>query len=369
MANFKIKWAGMGVALVILFAKPVYAADVIKYDDSNLDQIFEENNIYYDKEAVEKRKSEFISDPNNAIAPDYEVEDVIISEELNVDDDGDVEKTVTKETSLIDKNPAPIYSKSPVYKKVVDISEHQDPDKIDYNEFANDIDGAILRTSITPADDLQIRKDYQIERHYKELNKRNVPVGFYHYSRAINAAEALLEADYVYNIIKDKNVSLPVYIDIEDNKRQAKASIGEISEVAETFVKSMQSHGYVSGIYSYPWFANKYLTRDVKNKYNFWIADYDSKEFTKYNKSDFDSWQYTNKGKVNGYSGNIDMSVLYKDYPYIIRGVSKKPINVLIDEILAGKWGVGSERQRRLAYAGYNYNIVQKAVNQRLANL
>lgn len=368
MASLKIKWAGLGLAFTIVFPSVAYASDVIKYDDTNLDQVFIDNNIPYDKDAVEKRKADYLADPNNTIAPNYEVEEVIISEEVTVTDNGDIEKIITKETHLEDTNPAPIYSKTPVYKKVVDISEHQDPNKIDYNKFASDIDGAILRTSITDAKTLNIRKDYNVERHYNELNKRNVPIGFYHYSRAINAAEALLEADYVYDIIKDKNVSLPVYIDIEDDKRQTKASKGEISSAAEAFVKSMQARGYVAGIYSYPWFAKNYLTRDVRNKYEFWIADYDSKDFTAYNQSDFDSWQYSHTGRVNGYGGNIDMNVVYKDYPYIIKGVSKKPMNILVDEILAGKWGVGSDRQRRLTYAGYNYNIIQNAVNQRLAN-
>lgn len=161
---------------------------------------------------------------------------------------------------------------------------------------------------------------------------------------------------------------MPVYIDIEDDKRQITASKGDISAAAEAFVTFMQDRGYVSGIYSYPWFANNYLTRDVKNKYEFWIADYNSKVFTSYNKSDFSSWQFTHQARVNGYNGNVDMSVHYKDYPYMKTGVSRKPMNVLVDEIIAGKWGVGAERQRRLVYAGYNYDIIQKAVNQRLAN-
>lgn len=168
--------------------------------------------------------------------------------------------------------------------------------------------------------------------------------------------------------LKIKKVSLPVYIDIEDHNRQVKASSGKISEAAEAFILAMNRNGYVSGVYSYPWFANTYLTRDVRNKYDFWIADYRSKDFTSYNTSDFDSWQYTSRGKINGYGGDIDISKVYKDYPYIINGKSNKNINQLVDEIIAGKWGTGLDRQKRLTYAGYNYNIIQKAVNLRLKN-
>ncbi len=60
------------------------------------------------------------------------------------------------------------------------------------------------------------------------------------------------------------------------------------------------------------------------------------------------------------------MSVHYKDYPHIIKGKSRKPLNILIDEILAGKWGVGADRQKRLTYAGYDYKVIQAAVNDRL---
>lgn len=368
MVSFKYKILGLGLAFTILSPSTAFAAEIVKYDDSDLDQVFVDNNIDYDKKAVEDRKNEYLANPNNAIAPNYEVEKVIITEELTEDDNGDIEKTVTTETHLEDTNPSPLYSKTPVYKKVVDISEHQNPKNINYDKFADDIDGAILRTSITDAKTLNIRHDYHVNKHYNELNKRNVPIGFYHYSRAINASEAVREANFVYDYIKNKNVLLPVYIDIEDDNRQAKASKGDISAAAEAFVTFMQDRGYVSGIYSYPWFANNYLTRDVKNKYEFWIADYNSKDFTSYNKSDFSSWQFTHQARVNGYNGNVDMSVHYKDYPYMKTGVSRKPMNVLVDEIIAGKWGVGAERQRRLVYAGYNYDIIQKAVNQRLAN-
>lgn len=39
----------------------------------------------------------------------------------------------------------------------------------------------------------------------------------------------------------------------------------------------------------------------------------------------------------------------------------------LVDEVLAGKWGVGSERRSRLTQAGYDYDTVQKAVNAKLS--
>ena len=366
MASFKNKLMALTFCFAFVSSSTSYASDLVKYNDINLDEVLDDNGIYYDKKEVENRIKEYINNPNEDVVPDFKPIEETVTEETTVKENGDVEVTETTETTYENQKNEPIYSKTPVYKKVVDISEHQNPSLINYDKFAKSIDGAILRTSIMDADTLNIRTDYHLEEHYRNLNSRGVPLGFYHYSRAINPREAIREAEYVSRVLKNKNVSYPVYIDIEDDKRQAKASKADISEAAEAFILAMRRNGYVSGIYSYPWFANKYLTKDVRNKYEFWIADYASKNFTKYNGSDFDSWQFTDKGYYNGYKYNVDTSVVYKDYPMIIKGRSKKSMDKLVSEIIAGRWGTGAERKKRLTYAGYDYNIVQKAVNERL---
>ena len=45
---------------------------------------------------------------------------------------------------------------------------------------------------------------------------------------------------------------------------------------------------------------------------------------------------------------------------------AKKTIAQLADEVIAGKWGVGQKRKKRLMAEGYDYNAVQKEVNRRL---
>lgn len=46
---------------------------------------------------------------------------------------------------------------------------------------------------------------------------------------------------------------------------------------------------------------------------------------------------------------------------------SVKSIDELAQEVIAGKWGNGQERKDRLTNAGYDYNTVQKRVNELLA--
>lgn len=44
----------------------------------------------------------------------------------------------------------------------------------------------------------------------------------------------------------------------------------------------------------------------------------------------------------------------------------KKSVDEIAKEVIDGKWGNGSDRKRRLQQAGYNYNTIQKRVNQLL---
>ena len=80
-----------------------------------------------------------------------------------------------------------------------------------------------------------------------------------------------------------------------------------------------------------------------------------------------------------------DQNYSFKDYPSIMKNCGlngftktkvesntntpiapKKTVEQLAKEVIDGKWGNGEERKKRLTEAGYNYNEVQKKVNQLL---
>ena len=343
------KIIALGVAILIGAPGIAHASDVIKYDPTNLDQILVKNGIKVNQAKVKARRDQLVK-KNPGLKPDLK-----IVEEVK------------------DNKPV-VYPKTAVYGNVVDISEHQNPVAINYDKFAADIDGAILRSSITTFKEDEetgeksyyLRKDFTVDTHYKNLNARNVPIGFYHYSRATNEKEATEEAKFVLEFLKGKNVSLPIFLDVEDGMRQAKVSRESLSRAAETFLNIMSKNGYMTGVYSYPHFAKNHLTKEVRNRGNFWIADYDGVGFTGYKDTEFDIWQYAHKGRVNGYSGNIDKNALYRDYPLLIKGKSRKNYNKLIQEIIDGHWSSGKEREKRLKYAGYNYHQIQKDVSRRM---
>lgn len=86
------------------------------------------------------------------------------------------------------------------------------------------------------------------------------------------------------------------------------------------------------------------------------------------------------KGKATGgtpgdQTGKEFMIMAYRNYPwdYVLRypeesattGTTSgaKTVDQIAKEVIAGKWGNGSDRKKRLEAAGYNYSSVQAAVN------
>ena len=83
-----------------------------------------------------------------------------------------------------------------------------------------------------------------------------------------------------------------------------------------------------------------------------------------------------------GISGNVDLDRCYQDFPKVIRGggfngypkgtgggaavasARRKSVEQIAREVIAGKWGNGREREQRLTAAGYDYNAVQRKVNE-----
>lgn len=90
-------------------------------------------------------------------------------------------------------------------------------------------------------------------------------------------------------------------------------------------------------------------------------------------------YQYTSSGRLPGWNDNLDLNVAYMDcaawdkYASKIGGETKPTVvqpekksnEQLADEILAGRWGDGEVRRKRLTEAGYDYDAVQGIVNRK----
>ena len=77
-------------------------------------------------------------------------------------------------------------------------------------------------------------------------------------------------------------------------------------------------------------------------------------------------------GKPGDQTGREFLVRAYRNYPWnhVLRynePDTKKSVGEIANEVLAGKWGNGSDRRSRLEAAGYDYSAVQSAVNAKLS--
>ena len=252
--------------------------------------------------------------------------------------------------------------------KGVDISTWQG--KISVDNFkkakASGIEYVILRIGYTGSSSKTPTIDSTFENNYKNALSAGLKIGAYYYSLAINTTMAKKEANFCISKLKNKKISYPVYIDMEDNTYQRKCSKATLASVCNTFCNIIKNAGYIPGVYaSLNWFNNR--IGNITAEHTKWVAQYYKK--CQY-KGKYDMWQYTSSENVPGIAKNTDVSWCYKDFSKVAKPthvtVAKKTIDEIAQEVIDGKWGSGDARKKALIKAGYDYDKVQAKVNEML---
>lgn len=196
--------------------------------------------------------------------------------------------------------------------KGIDVSVHNGD--IDWGKVKTDgIDFAILRAGYGK---LASQKDQKFEQNYKNAKAVNLPVGAYWYSYAMNENEARQEADVFLSVIKGKQFEMPVYFDLEE-KKQFDLGKEKVSAIMRAFLEKVESAGYFTGLYGSASSLTTHTADDIKSRYTIWLAHWVDE--TNYSGA-YGVWQHSEKGKVAGINGNVDLDICYKDFPTIIKG-------------------------------------------------
>lgn len=211
-------------------------------------------------------------------------------------------------------------------------------------------------------------------------------LGFYHFARPTN--DPVREADFFYNNCRGYfGKGIPI-LDWESgntsNVAWAKRWLDRVYQLSgvkpviymsESVVNANNWSAVAAADYGL-WVA-KY--RDNNPDYNYSMANAGSRPKVKWWKF-YCMWQWTSTGRLNGYGGYLDCDVFYGDQStwdaYVGKSTSvakpqpkpaAKTTSQLAEEVIAGQWGNGTDRKKRLTDAGYNYDAVQKVVNQKMA--
>ena len=195
--------------------------------------------------------------------------------------------------------------------KGIDVSVHNGD--IDWQKVkADGIDFAIIRAGYGK---LESQKDQKFEQNYAGAKAVGIPVDAYWYSYAMTPEEAELEADVFLSVIKGKQFEMPVYFDLEE-KKQFDLGKEQVSAIMRAFLKRVESAGYFVGLYGSASSLTTHTADDIKSWYTIWLAHWVDQ--TNYSGT-YGIWQYSEKGKVAGISGNVDLDICYKDFPTTIK--------------------------------------------------
>ena len=187
-----------------------------------------------------------------------------------------------------------------VKMKGIDLSEHNNGN-IDFSQY----DFVILRANWWTTEDKKFKTFAD------KLDKLGIPYGVYCYDYCGDEQTALEQAEYTYNLIKDRDIKMGVWMDMEDadgwKQKNGYLNKEHCSMVCKVFCDFFKEKGYFTGVYaSSSWFDSMI----EENGYPKWIANWGSNDGTC--QGDFSA-----DGVLHQYTSTpIDKDVAYHDLDF-----------------------------------------------------
>ena len=191
----------------------------------------------------------------------------------------------------------------------IDVSKYQPT--VDWKKVKNaGINFVMIRCGYRGYGSGVLVEDPMYKSHITGAKAAGLRVGVYFFSQAINEAEAVEEASMAVALAKKYGINMPIAIDSEyaagGSGRADKLSKAERTAVTKAFCDTVKSAGYTPMVYaSKSWFSD-HLNMSQLSGYRIWVAHYAEKCGYK---GTYHIWQNTDKGKVDGIPGYVDMNV------------------------------------------------------------
>ena len=184
--------------------------------------------------------------------------------------------------------------------------------EIDWEKVkAAGVDFAIIRCAYRGSSTGSLVEDPYFKKNIEGATKAGIQVGVYFFTQAVNVTEAMEEASIAVSLVKDYPIAYPIFIDTEGagaNARAANLDVETRTEVCRTFCETVEAAGYNAGVYASKNWLNKNLDTEKLSNYYTWLAEYKGEATYEGN---YDFWQYTSSGKVDGIDGRVDLNVGY----------------------------------------------------------
>lgn len=196
--------------------------------------------------------------------------------------------------------------------KGIDVSKWQG--NINWNEVKKDkTEFAIIREGWGKKSPTQIDKKFK--ENYEGAKTVGIPTSCYHYSYADSADDAKREAEFCLENIRGMQFEYPVCFDIED-RTMLSLSNRQRTDIVKAFCSEIEKAGYYAMFYcNLNWLNNYLIKEELLPKYDLWLAQWNVGAPS----VPCGIWQKSDKGFINGISGNVDLDIAYKNYPEIIK--------------------------------------------------
>jgi LysM repeat protein len=220
-------------------------------------------------------------------------------------------------------------------------------------------------------------KDSQFENFYNQSKALGMKTGAYYFGCAFSTADAIKEANYFIQYLQGKDI-VHVYYDVEGS--MLNQGYQHLTEIIATFCQTMINNGYACGVYTSESHFNSRFNDNALVMFPHWVARYSSRPPKLKSIAPVEIWQYGGSvnyirdAKIAGTT--VDQDEIYIDWadtpvyeqkPVIVPVQETKSIDQLANEVLAGLWGNGAIRKAKLTLEGYDYQKVQKRVDEIVA--
>ena len=194
--------------------------------------------------------------------------------------------------------------------KGIDVSEWQG--HIDWQQVKDSgVEFAIIRVGGRGMNEGALYTDDYAQSNDEGASSVGLKVGAYIFSQAVTVEEAIEEAEFVLDQVKNWDVQMPLVFDWEyagEGVRTSKMDSRTLTDMAIAFCDTIKAAGYEPMIYFGRSQSMNMMKLEELTDYPFWLAMYSP--FMDYPYK-VDMWQYTCTGTVPGIFGDVDVNVMF----------------------------------------------------------
>lgn len=226
--------------------------------------------------------------------------------------------TTTKKPATTNPNPVvPKYNIQEYINKYkfddtmigIDVSRWQGD--IDYTQVKEaGVEFVIMRMGVQSGSKKDLEMDSFYKKNIENAKNAGLKVGVYLYSVALNQDKAREQAKWVVKNLNGMKLDFPIAYDWENWQyiREYNVSIHDLNMNFEAFADELNKNGYDTMLYSSKYYLNHIWNN--RKDYPVWQAHYADQ--TEMDKNGI-MWQFSDKGKVPGITGNVDLDIYYLD--------------------------------------------------------